>query len=113
MSSVAQRVMVAGAVRVPGSARVAGGRRAAGTAPMVRVEATSGAAALLAIGLGALLLWSASYLVRQAGLGAASPAATMRVAVEGMALALVWLGALVSGCLAALSGAVTFREPGQ
>src|SRR5207249_1845512 len=95
---------------VAAAARVAA---AALGVPAVRVEAPSRAAVLLVAALGTLLLWSISYLVRQAGFEAATPAAGMRSAVEGMALALAWLAALGGGCVMVLGGVVAFGEPGQ
>lgn len=80
-------------------------------AAVARVAAPQRAVVLVATALGTLLLWSVSYLLRQAA-PAVDSAAAMRFAVEGMALALVWLAALVGGSLAVLCGAVVIGVPG-
>jgi len=69
---------------------------------------------LLGSAAGVVLLWTLSYLVRQPTAGVLdAPAAHARYALEGMALALVWLGAVAGGCVAVLTGVVTLREPGR
>ena len=105
MSNAGQQVVVAPratwAQQAPAATRVA------------RVEAPSRTAALALAALGVLLLWSVSYLARQAGIDTVSPAVTLRAAVEGMALAVAWLAALVGACTAVLTGAVVLRQPGD
>src|SRR4051812_38447028 len=108
MSSVVQPVVAREQVRLDHMTRGAAAVRAV---PLARWEAPSGAAALIVGAVGTLLVWSASYLVRQTGFAAAAPAAAMQAALEGMALALVWLAALVGGCAALLCGAVAFKDP--
>jgi hypothetical protein len=97
-------------VRLPGVAMAAVVETQARVAG---AEAPSRAAVLVAAAAGLLLLWSASYLVRQGSMGGVEPAEAMRGAIEGMALALAWLGALIGGCVAVLSGIVTIRETGS
>jgi hypothetical protein len=80
-------------------------------AAVARVAAPPRAAVLVATMLGTLLLWSVSYLLRQAA-PAVDSAAAMRFAVEGMALALAWLASLVGGSVAVLCGAVVIGVPG-
>src|SRR5437773_9266496 len=94
MSSVAQPVWVREQGHI---AQTAGAAATARAVPLARWETPSRAAALVVVAVGALLLWSASYLARQTGFAAAAPAAAMQSALEGMALALVWMAALVSG----------------
>jgi hypothetical protein len=110
VSSAGQQVMAAAQVRV---AAVVSAAPVVPATRVAQVEAPSRAAVLMAAAVGTLLLWSISYLVRQAGFEAASPAAGMRAAVEGMALALAWLASLAGGCVMVLGGVVAFREPGQ
>jgi hypothetical protein len=95
--------------------RTAGAAVAAMERPVraVCAEAPSRAAVLVLAAAGLLLLWSASYLVRQGTMEGLEPAVAMRDAVEGMALALTWLGALIGGCVAVLCGIVTFKETGS
>ena len=58
-----------------------------------------------------LLIWSATYLARQPGLDGRGPFSPVGdFALEGIALSLCWLAALVAICLAALSGAVAFKD---
>ena len=92
------------------------GRRfpAMGAAGMAGAQGTvrpvSRVAVLLVSGAGVVLLWTLSYLLRQpAGGIMEDPAAYARHALEGMALALVWLGAILGGCGVVLTGVVTVR----
>ena len=71
---------------------------------------TSRAAHSVAAALGLLLLWSVSYLVRQPDWDMASPLFGDFM-LEGILLALAWLAALITGCVALLSGAVVLRDP--
>ena len=84
------------------------GRRAS-VAPREEAGAGHGAGLLALLGL---LTWSAAYLVRQPGPSmAAAPSLFGDFALEGMALALAWIAALVAACLAVLARAVELREP--
>ncbi len=63
----------------------------------------------------AVVVWSVSYLVRQPGAAGTTLAPPFSpvgdFALEGMLLALAWLGLLLAACLALLSGAAHVREP--
>jgi hypothetical protein len=68
------------------------------------------AAVLLSSAAGVVLLWTLSYLLRQPGGSVMdAPGEYARYAVEGMALASVWLAAIAGGCIAALTGLVSVR----
>ena len=61
-----------------------------------------------------VLVWSVSYLVRQPGVVTSTLAQPFSpvgdFALEGMLLALVWLGLLAAACVAILTGAVRVVE---
>ena len=60
----------------------------------------------------ALLAWSLTYLARQAGFGSGPVLGLFGdFAIEGAALALAWLGALVAACLAVHAGAIVLHDP--
>jgi hypothetical protein len=87
---------------------------AARVAPRVEAREESQAAAWFwAVAL-AVVIWSVSYLVRQPGVATTvltqpfSPVGDF--ALEGMLLALAWLGLIATACLALLSGAARFEE---
>ena len=85
-------------------------REAARVAP---AEQSSAAAWFWAVSL-AVVVWSVSYLIRQPGVATSalshpfSPVGDF--ALEGMLLALSWLGVLVAACLAVLTGAARIVE---
>jgi hypothetical protein len=69
-------------------------------------------AACLAWAIAALLVWSASYLLRHPGPAALEPPSPFgSFAIEGVVLALAWLGAWLGAGALILSGAVVLREP--
>ncbi len=84
--------------------------------PAVResaAEQSSAAAWFWAVSL-AVVIWSVSYLIRQPGVATSTLAMPFSpvgdFALEGMLLALCWLGVLVAACLAVLSGAARIVE---
>ena len=85
-------------------------RTAAGEGPR---EQSQAAACFWSAAL-AVVVWSVSYLVRQPGVATSalslpfSPVGDF--ALEGMLLALVWLGLLAGLCLAVLTGAAHINE---
>jgi hypothetical protein len=72
------------------------------------------AAAWFWAGCVTIVIWSVSYLIRQPGV--ATSAATLPLspvgdfALEGMLLALTWLGMLAATCLAVLTGVARVEE---
>jgi len=62
-----------------------------------------------------VIVWSLSYLLRQPGAGARvliepfSPFGNF--AIEGILLSMMWLGVLLTVCLALLSGAARIEDP--
>jgi hypothetical protein len=80
-----------------------------------RAEAHSRAAAWFWGATLTVIVWSVSYLLRQPGVAANSMVEPFSLlgsfAVEGMVLALVWLGLLATACLALLSGVARFEDP--
>jgi hypothetical protein len=63
----------------------------------------------------AVIVWSVSYLLRQPGVAGSAldePFSFLgNFALEGMVLALAWLGVLVTACLAVLTGAARIEDP--
>jgi hypothetical protein len=63
----------------------------------------------------AVAVWSVSYLVRQPGVAATTLVPPFSpfgdFALEGMLLALAWLGVLLAACLVLLTGAARIQEP--
>ena len=65
-------------------------------------------------GCTALVIWSLSYLIRQPGIATSalvhpfSPVGDF--ALEGMLLALAWLGMLAAACIAVLTGVARIEE---
>ena len=73
------------------------------------------AAAWFWAGCAAIVIWSLSYLIRQPGIATSalvqpfSPVGDF--ALEGMLLALAWLGMLAGFCIAVLTGVARIEEP--
>jgi hypothetical protein len=68
--------------------------------------------ACLAWAVATLLVWSASYLLRHPGPAALEPPSPFgSFAIEGVVLALAWLGAWLGAGALILSGAVVLRDP--
>src|SRR5688572_14918689 len=69
----------------------------------------SQAAAWFWAGCTAIVIWSLSYLIRQPGVATSALALSFSpvgdFALEGMLLALAWLGMLAGACIAILTGA--------
>lgn len=90
-------------------------RVAARVARPVAEREDSQAAAWYWAGAVAVVIWSVSYLVRQPGVATtvlAQPFSPVGdFALEGMLLALAWLGLILVACIALLSGAARFEEP--
>jgi hypothetical protein len=62
--------------------------------------------------VGAVALWSLSYIARQPGVAAtAAPSLVGDFAMEGMALSLAWLAVFGAGCWAVARGRVEVRCP--
>jgi hypothetical protein len=63
----------------------------------------------------AVVVWSASYLLRQPGVAAGALVEPFsffgNFALEGMVLALAWLVLLASACLAVLTGVARIEDP--
>ena len=74
----------------------------------------SQAAAWFWAGCTAIIVWSVSYLIRQPGIATSALAQPFSpvgdFALEGMLLALAWLGVLAAACLAVLTGAARIEE---
>ena len=69
----------------------------------------SRAMVVLASAAAVMLLWTLSYVLRPPAGVMDAPDAYARYALEGMALALVWLGAILGACAAVLTGLVAVR----
>jgi hypothetical protein len=82
-------------------------------APVRQDSSASGAAVKVAAAAALLVVWSLTYLGRQPAVEGAAFSPFGNYALEGMLLAVTWLGALATLCLATLSGHVVFREPGE
>jgi hypothetical protein len=82
-------------------------------APASEDSAASGAVVKVAAAAALLVVWSLTYLGRQPAVEGAAFSPFGNYALEGMLLAVTWLGALATLCLATLSGHVVFREPGE
>ena len=84
-------------------------------APRLEPREESQAAAWFGAVALAVVVWSVSYLIRQPGVATTalgqpfSPVGDF--ALEGMLLALGWLGLIAAACLALLTGAARFEEP--
>ena len=80
----------------------------------VHAEEQSQAAAWFGAAALAVVIWSVSYLIRQPGVVTTTLAQPFSpvgdFALEGMLLALAWLGVLVAACLAVLTGAARIEE---
>ncbi len=63
----------------------------------------------------AVIVWSVSYLLRQPGVAVASTAEPFSFvgdfAIEGMVLALAWLGVLATACIVVLAGVAQIEDP--
>lgn len=87
---------------------------AARVAPRVQQREESQAAAWYWSVALAVVVWSVSYLIRQPGVATTamtqpfSPVGDF--ALEGMLLALAWLGLIAAACIALLTGAARFEE---
>jgi len=81
----------------------------------VREEERSRAAVWFWAATAMVIVWSLSYLLRQPGAGARvliepfSPFGNF--AIEGMLLSMMWLGVLLTACLALLTGAARIEDP--
>ena len=83
-------------------------------APRIDAREESQAAAWYwAVALAAVV-WSVSYLIRQPGVATTALAQPFSpvgdFALEGMLLALAWLGLIAAACIALLTGAARFEE---
>ncbi|HEV2126225.1 MAG TPA: hypothetical protein VGW38_26010 [Chloroflexota bacterium] len=60
-----------------------------------------------------VVIWSVSYLLRQPGVAAMDAPFSFlgNFALEGMVLALGWLGLMLAGCLAIVSGVAMVHDP--
>jgi hypothetical protein len=78
-------------------------------------EERSRAASWFGTGAITVVIWSVSYLIRQPGVATLNePFSPLgNLALEGMVLALAWLGLLVTICLAILTGAAVVDDPTQ
>ena len=89
-------------------------RAGAAVAVAERAEEKSQAAAWFWSVTLAVIVWSLSYLLRQPGVAGSSlvePFSPVgNFAIEGMVLALAWLGVLVTACLAVLTGAARIED---
>ncbi|HEU5317759.1 MAG TPA: hypothetical protein VFX49_16730 [Chloroflexota bacterium] len=87
---------------------------AAHVAPRLRAHEESQAGAWYWTVALAVVVWSVSYLIRQPGVATSSLAQPFSpvgdFAVEGMLLALSWLGLVAAACVALLTGAARFEE---